>query len=326
MDANLKWARRASTEQRRTSRPAPGGFTLIELLVVIAIIAILAALLLPALTKAKSKALNLQCMNHFKQAQAATKMYCDDMNEFFPPNPDDGNTSPGYCWIASSVNGWMPNMNAGGNPDAGNPDLLSDPNTSLLAPYMGKNIAWFNCPRDPRRVPYAGSNSGLRGSIIPAGRSISMNQGVGTADASWLGGGGHSGRPNRAVNGPWLDGNHSHTSGHPYETYGKTTDFKSASASDIWVLADEDPWSINDGGLAVVAAYPRFVDFPTQMHDNACGFGFADGHAEIHKWKSGVLIHEGGNFKTTPTGDLEVADWAWFASHSTRNTTTGRVP
>ena len=73
-------------------------FTLIELLVVIAIIAILAALLMPVLSKAKGKAQGALCLNSGKQLMVAMTLYTSENNEFFPPNPDDGNKVAGHNW------------------------------------------------------------------------------------------------------------------------------------------------------------------------------------------------------------------------------------
>lgn len=272
---------------------------MIELLVVIAIIGILAALLLPVLSRSKQKAQGTYCLNNLKQMMTAMTLYTGDNHEFFPPNPDDGNTLPGYNWVSG---------NAGiGDPEEFNPDVIKDPARSLLIGYLGNSVQMFHCPADRREGIYQGSDPAMVGRTIEAARTYSMSQAVGTIDpgfdATGPGSSGkHSGVPNLPVNGPHLNGMNNNRHNQPYATYGKASTIGAPGPSMLWVLIDENANGLNDAAFAFEMDQPKWGDAPGSYHGGACGVVFADGHSEFHKWLRNPVA------RSTAVS----TDWGWM--------------
>jgi len=265
-----------------------GAFTLIELLVVIAIIAILAALLLPALTRSKLKTQGIQCMNNHRQLALAWRMYSDDNRDYLALASDGGST-PAPAWVTGLMD-FNPANSSNWDPTV---DIYKSP----LWSYCGKSLGIWKCPADRSYITVGGVRK-------PRVRSMSMN--------FWFGGFG--GGDGGLSDGGW-------------RLYFKMSDLVDPGPTRTWLLLDMREDSIDIGNFAPdMRGWPNnpsqtgFYDLPGMYHGSACGFSFADGHAELKKWRDPRTMPplvQGGlipDHISTPNN----RDVVWLQERSTR--------
>lgn len=291
----------AGCEQSGTPGAEPSeGFTLIELLVVIAIIAILAAMLLPSLGKAKLRAHGMNCLNNHRQLTLAWRMYADDNSDTLVYASDDSYLHPERNYAVWSLSHMDFDPNNRANWDI-NVDLVRSP----LWSYAGKNAAIFKCPADTSAIVVNGESK-------PRIRTMSMNLflgGFAGTDGGW----------GAAIT--------------DYKMFFKMHELSgpgSPGADKTFVFLDMREDCVNWGNFMTSmdgyapsspAKYKFTMDLPGTYHHKACGFSFADGHSEIRKWRDPRTTPPLMKGQARPPTDLQSPnnpDVAWLQNVTTR--------
>jgi prepilin-type N-terminal cleavage/methylation domain-containing protein/prepilin-type processing-associated H-X9-DG protein len=269
--------------QSRRHHRSRGGFTLIELLVVIAIIAILAAMLLPALGKAKAKGQAISCASNGKQLQLCWMLYATDFNDRIVPNA----IQDSHAWIDGSGASLAYNLPGATNIATIQKGMLFQYNTSVKV---------YVCPGQ-QSVGIQSMNKLLP---LPPARSYSI-----------------SGQMNGGTwNGKGVDPIVLGQNPPSALAYTKTTQINRPAPAMAFVFVDESEYTIDDGYFAVLVNQDTWQNFPAYRHSASASFSFADGHSELKRWRepSTGLLRDFLGFSPAPkSGGQRNRDLQWIS-------------
>jgi len=276
--------------QNKSDKPIEFGFTLIELLVVIAIIAILAAMLLPALARAKLKATEAACLSNQKQLGLAFCMYVTDNNDQLvsPAIPGGFNNGGGYWWLDGAAPGsWSQNQ------ASAMADVQGHLTTNNVLYQYAANFAVNHCPGDVRFKNTVGTGNAVGWAYDSY--AVTMN-----------------------------------VSGAGGDTYAKATQIKRTSVCFAFVeQADSRGYNEGTFESAISTINHStfsYTDIFATYHGNVGTFCFADGHSEARKWTDAVIVGAGNTANMAASGVYNYAvygkspgesgvDTAWLCQH-----------
>ncbi len=264
------------------NRNSETGFTLIELLVVIAIIAILAAMLLPVLSKAKAKAYQVQCIGNLRQLAITSQLYTDDNSGYLVPNGFITSPTPNIkLWVAGSEHifpGYFTNR-----------AYLLDPQYALFAAYL-KTVGVYKCPADRNEPVWLGVT-------YPKLRSYALN-----CFFNWQ-------TPDDSIFSA------------SRVTFRKQTDLARYDSSQFFTFIDGAPLNVCQPAFALFNS-TWFYHRPSAEHNNSGTLAFADSHVEAKRWrdtetinaaKSGGVAGDGGHFDSVSSNN---PDFLWLKDHA----------